>query len=126
MFEFISPSKPSWFFEVHLFTGSYNNETIVESEEMKPQWFSTHSIPFDSMWEDDKYWLPCITNGGSVLAHYIFDDDSQRMLNGLSETILPSSPENRSGLNTLSTPNIPASFPTDFRKWIAQGGFNQS
>jgi hypothetical protein len=27
---------------------------------MKPEWFSIDEIPFDKMWEDDKYWMPRI------------------------------------------------------------------
>ncbi len=36
---------------------------IVETEEMKPQWFKLDKIPFDKMLEDDKLWY-----------HYIIDN----------------------------------------------------
>lgn len=29
-----------------------------ETEEMRPQWFTFTSIPFDDMWPDDRYWVP--------------------------------------------------------------------
>ncbi len=45
-----------------------------ETEEMKPQWFLTRSIPYEKMWSDDKYWLPLIIDGKKIEADFIFDD----------------------------------------------------
>ena len=89
MFEFAKGGcEESWFFEVHLFTGDYNGDEIHESDEMKPQWFSIKEVPLSDMWEDDKYWLPYILSGGYVLGYYVFDDSTQRMINGITEGIL--------------------------------------
>jgi hypothetical protein len=27
---------------------------------MRPEWFDTNNIPFDNMWEEDRYWLPLL------------------------------------------------------------------
>eukprot|EP00818_Percolomonas_sp_WS_P004108 CAMPEP_0117441044 /NCGR_PEP_ID=MMETSP0759-20121206/3417_1 /TAXON_ID=63605 /ORGANISM="Percolomonas cosmopolitus, Strain WS" /LENGTH=232 /DNA_ID=CAMNT_0005232857 /DNA_START=7 /DNA_END=705 /DNA_ORIENTATION=+ len=35
-------------------------EQLRESEEMKPQWFAFDEIPYDSMWPDDKLWVPIL------------------------------------------------------------------
>ena len=31
---------------------------VTESEEMRPEWFDFDKIPYESMWKDDKHWLP--------------------------------------------------------------------
>lgn len=44
--------------EVHIFTIQSFKGKLKEGEEMKPQWYPYDQIPYDSMWADDKYWLP--------------------------------------------------------------------
>lgn len=44
----------------------------TETDEMRPQWFNTSSIPYDEMWEDDKYWLPRVLAGEYVNASFQF------------------------------------------------------
>jgi len=46
--------------EVHFFKITKWQGTPIEGEEMKPRWFSIDKIPFDSMWPDDRYWLPML------------------------------------------------------------------
>jgi hypothetical protein len=46
----------------------------TETEEMKPKWYDLTSIPYDSMWQDDKYWLPEAIAGKFVEAEFHFDD----------------------------------------------------
>jgi hypothetical protein len=31
-----------------------------ETREAKPVWYDLGALPFDRMWEDDRYWLPLI------------------------------------------------------------------
>lgn len=49
--------------------------TPTESEEMKPNWFSLDSIPYNQMFPDDKYWLPLILEGRKINAYFDFDED---------------------------------------------------
>ena len=119
MFEFRKGHEESWFFEVHLFSGDYNGDEICESDEMKPEWFKIKEVPLSNMWEDDKYWLPYILCGGYALGYYVFDDCTQEMISGVTEGILKAS----DGNGRCFPPRIPARFPKDFRKWIAEGGF---
>ena len=43
-----------------------------ESEEVRPQWFNKHHLPYDNMWADDVYWLPHVLNGKHVNAQFTF------------------------------------------------------
>lgn len=44
--------------EVHLFEGIEYTGDLVETEEMKPAWFSVNNLPFDNMWASDALWYP--------------------------------------------------------------------
>ncbi|CAO3662462.1 unnamed protein product [Umbelopsis ramanniana] len=56
--------------EVHVFsTNTYNGEP-KESEEMKPEWFLYDSIPYDTMWPDDRYWLPIMLEGKHFIGRF--------------------------------------------------------
>lgn len=48
-----------------------------ETEEMRPQWFDIEAIPYDSMWADDKYWLPVVLGGQKIQADFYFDANNQ-------------------------------------------------
>jgi len=43
-----------------------------ESEEMKPKWYKVSDIPYESMWSDDKYWLPLTLKGELIKAQFNF------------------------------------------------------
>lgn len=59
---------------MHIFkVRSYDNE-LLETEEMKPQWFEEDQIPFDQMWPDDKYWMPLFLSGEKFTAQFTFAD----------------------------------------------------
>lgn len=46
----------------------------IETEEMLPRWYEISNIPYDTMWSDDKYWLPEVLAGHSLKAEFHFDD----------------------------------------------------
>ena len=54
-------------FSVHTFTGE-----PVETEEMRPQWFALHEIPYDEMWADDRHWLPLLLAGKNFKGTFYF------------------------------------------------------
>lgn len=43
-----------------------------ETKEMRPEWFSLDRIPFDKMWDDDRFWLPLILEDKKIKANFIF------------------------------------------------------
>lgn len=68
--------------ETHLFSVDDSDIEVIETEEMKPQWFLHSEIPFEEMWSDDPHWLPLVLSGKNVKARFHFDNaDSQNILN---------------------------------------------
>lgn len=68
-----------------------------ESDEMKPQWFTIpdimnpntilyllQTIPFNSMWEDDIFWLPFFLYDNSIEGIFIFDDNNHLLFTQIS------------------------------------------
>jgi 8-oxo-dGTP pyrophosphatase MutT (NUDIX family) len=53
----------------------------VESEEMRPQWYSMNKLPFDSMWVDDPHWVPLVLAGKKIKGKFLFDDSGREILN---------------------------------------------
>jgi len=58
--------------EVHVFRCATFSGEPHESEEMKPQWFSVDAIPFDTMWPDDRHWLPLVLAGKKFRGRFLF------------------------------------------------------
>jgi len=59
--------------EVHVFKSENFEGEIIESEEMKPQWFHVDEIPFKEMWPDDLYWMPLFLKGKKFKGKFLFD-----------------------------------------------------
>lgn len=55
-------------FQIEIYRADEYIGDITETEEMRPQWFSIGGagsgcdtdIPYDQMWDDDRYWLPLL------------------------------------------------------------------
>ncbi len=73
-FYFPHVADESWNQRVHVFTTEKWVGEPKESPEIKPQWFLKKDIPFYSMWDDAKFWLPEVLNGGELTADFIFDE----------------------------------------------------
>merc|ERR1712071_300091 len=68
-FEFVENPIPM---QVHVFTTSSYSGNLVETEEMKPQWFDIADIPFHKMWADDESWYPLYLAGKKFRAYFKF------------------------------------------------------
>ncbi len=60
--------------EVHLFRIRDFEGQPVETDEMKPQWFTHKNIPYKEMWPDDKFWLPLFLSGKKPRGLFHFQD----------------------------------------------------
>lgn len=71
--------------EVHVFrVEDYEGEPI-ESEEMRPMWFTIEEIPFHEMWADDIHWLPLFLEKKSFKGRFLFDENDQVLEKELAE-----------------------------------------
>ena len=71
--EFYKGKKERVVFHLYIVT-EWNGEP-TESDEMAPKWFDIQNIPYDSMFPDDKHWLPLILEGKKLHAYFDFDED---------------------------------------------------
>lgn len=45
------------------------------TREAEPMWVRQDQIPFQDMWEDDRFWLPMVIRGERFQSRWIFDGD---------------------------------------------------
>lgn len=57
----------------------------LETEEMAPRWFKIQDIPYDEMWEDDRFWLPQVLEGKLVRGEFVFDADEKMLSHKVEE-----------------------------------------
>lgn len=60
---------------MHVYIVKKWNGEPTESDEVKPMWFDTSSIPFEKMMPDDIYWLPQVLEGKKIDAKFEFDEN---------------------------------------------------
>lgn len=48
----------------------------IETAEATPFWVPLDAIPYDEMWEDDRYWLPLMLEGKTLAAFFTFEGES--------------------------------------------------
>lgn len=65
-------ANQEWDQDVHVFLVKNWEGIPVESEEMLPQWFKIKDIPFEQMWDDDRFWLPEVLEGKKLKAQFVF------------------------------------------------------
>ncbi|MBI5032530.1 MAG: 8-oxo-dGTP diphosphatase [Chloroflexi bacterium] len=75
--DFFFSAMPEWDQVVHAFVVKRWQGEPVETEEMKPMWVKTNSIPYAKMWADDIHWLPLVLQGKRVEATFTFKDDNE-------------------------------------------------
>ena len=60
----------------YIYTANDYTGTPTETEEAIPLWTPLDQIPFDRMWEDDRYWLPMVLNGKRITGWFSFEGES--------------------------------------------------
>ena len=71
--------------EVHVFDVLHYSGGVTETAEMKPKWFSYDQIPYNEMWEDDKYWMPLYLKGKKFRGRFTFDTSDALLTSDLVE-----------------------------------------
>ncbi|WP_158057783.1 8-oxo-dGTP diphosphatase [Halorussus halophilus] len=83
-FEFVFGQESDMF--VHVFRAEEFVGTPEETEEADPEWFDFESVPYDQMWEDDRYWMPHLFEGETFSGEFVFDSDGEELLEWDVET----------------------------------------
>lgn len=71
---FYFPYQRAWDQDVHVFLVKDWEGEARESEEMLPKWFKIKEIPFEQMWDDDRFWLPQVLEGKKLKAKFVFEE----------------------------------------------------
>ena len=74
---FYFSENPEWNQEVTVFLSHDYDGEFIETDEMKPGWFNIENIPYETMWEDDIYWLPRVIHGEIVEFEFYFWADQR-------------------------------------------------
>lgn len=69
----------------HLFSTSKASGRARSSDEGQVKWFPLDDLPFDEMWEDDRFWIPLMLNGIRFNATFAYDA-ANRHVTGFSIT----------------------------------------
>ena len=72
LFKFVELSAAQWF--GYVFVAHHYEGVPCETEEATPMWVGIDELPFDEMWEDDRYWLPRLLAGEKLGGDFLFDD----------------------------------------------------
>ena len=59
--------------EVHVYQTRKFSGEMIETEEMKPEWFEEDSVPYQNMWLDDELWYPYMFSNQKFTAYFLFD-----------------------------------------------------
>ena len=71
---YIFPDKIEFNQIVHIFLVDSYEGIEKETEEMLPKWFNIKEIPFNEMWDNDKYWIPLVLNSKKIKAEITQDE----------------------------------------------------
>lgn len=59
----------------HVFMATSFTGTPTETPEAEPFWCPVDGIPYDLMWQDDRFWLPAMLDGKRFEAFFTFEGD---------------------------------------------------
>jgi mutator protein MutT len=80
-----SEGAESWHMFVHTYVCTEWDGEPVETEEMAPKWFDISDIPYDDMWQDDRYWMPQVFAGKKLKTVFTFDKDDKLLTQEITE-----------------------------------------
>lgn len=59
----------------YVFVATEFSGSPMETEEATPFWCSRTAIPYELMWEDDRFWLPHVLGGRRIAGDFYFRND---------------------------------------------------
>jgi 8-oxo-dGTP pyrophosphatase MutT (NUDIX family) len=77
-----APPGKDWDQVVHVYIAKHWKGTPVETDEMKPEWFSVNKLLdskdeiYKKFWDDDKYWFPEVLKGKKIYGWFVFGKDN--------------------------------------------------
>ena len=83
-FEFVFGAEPEMF--VHVYRAEAFAGEPEESPEADPEWFDFDAVPYDEMWEDDRYWMPHLFAGETFAGEFVFDSEGEELREWSVET----------------------------------------
>ena len=70
----------------HIYTAAEWDGEPSETEEMRPEWFNVDEIPYDTMWPDDRFWLPKMLAGKTFTGTVVISPDDKILRCDIQET----------------------------------------
>lgn len=83
--EFEFHDKRGDILEVHVFRVDTFSGEPIETEEMRPQWFTIDAVPYDAMWPDDIHWIPVFLAGRKFRTKFLFGKGDSVLENEVTE-----------------------------------------
>lgn len=77
--------EDAWHMYVHTYICDTWEGEPVETEEMAPRWFGVNNIPYDEMWQDDRFWMPNVFDGKLLKTTFTFDADENLLSHDIHE-----------------------------------------
>ena len=77
--KFIFPNKSKWNQLVHAYLITQWEGEVQETEVIKPLWFKADKLPFNQMWDDNKFWLPSLLEGRVFNAEFTYSGDNKKV-----------------------------------------------
>jgi len=72
----------------HVFsTESFEGQLKKEGQEGILRWVDFEEIPYEEMWEDDRYWLPLLIEGKNFSGEFYFNQEGTKLLNHRLEAL---------------------------------------
>ncbi len=76
-----------WHMYVHAYICTGWEGEPTESEEMRPEWYPVSAIPYDDMWDDDRYWLERALKGDKLFGKFTFDEQDKMISHDISAVV---------------------------------------
>lgn len=77
------PARRAWDQDVAVFTATQWSGDPMPSDELTPAWYPVDDIPFDEMWDDARYWMLPVLDGGHVDLTVTFGPDNSTVESAL-------------------------------------------